>query len=76
MKPGCGFVNWSNFRQHFPHELSGGMKQKVALVRGFSQKPSFVMLDEPFQSIGRQPKKKSSGTCWRPTPGFDAIGDA
>ncbi|RPH61281.1 MAG: ATP-binding cassette domain-containing protein [Chloroflexi bacterium] len=45
------------FRQHFPHQLSGGMKQKVALVRGFLQKPTFVMLDEPFQSIGQQAKK-------------------
>jgi ABC-type nitrate/sulfonate/bicarbonate transport system ATPase subunit len=46
-----------NFRQHFPHQLSGGMKQKAALVRGFLQKPVFAMLDEPFQSIGRNAKK-------------------
>jgi ABC-type nitrate/sulfonate/bicarbonate transport system ATPase subunit len=47
-----------SFRQHFPHQLSGGMKQKVALIRGLLAKPSFVMMDEPFQSIGRQAKKE------------------
>jgi ABC-type nitrate/sulfonate/bicarbonate transport system ATPase subunit len=38
-------------RGRYPHELSGGMKQKVALVRGFVTDPDFVMLDEPFKSI-------------------------
>jgi ABC-type nitrate/sulfonate/bicarbonate transport system ATPase subunit len=47
-----------SFQQYFPHQLSGGMKQKVALIRGLLQKPDFVMMDEPFQSIGRQAKKE------------------
>ena len=38
-------------RGRYPHELSGGMKQKVALVRGFVTDPDFVMMDEPFKSI-------------------------
>ena len=46
------------FRDHFPHQLSGGMKQKAALVRGFLPKPALALLDEPFQSIGRQAKKE------------------
>lgn len=44
----CGLAP---YRHRYPHELSGGMKQKVALVRGFVTDPDFVMLDEPFKSI-------------------------
>ena len=46
------------FRRHYPRQLSGGMRQKAALIRGFLQKPSLVMLDEPFQSIGQTSKKE------------------
>ena len=44
----CGL---SGFASHYPYQLSGGMKQKVALIRGFLTGPDFVMLDEPFKSI-------------------------
>jgi ABC-type nitrate/sulfonate/bicarbonate transport system ATPase subunit len=46
-----------DFRKHYPYQLSGGMKQKVSLIRGLLPNPSFIMMDEPFQSIGRQSKK-------------------
>jgi ABC-type nitrate/sulfonate/bicarbonate transport system ATPase subunit len=39
------------YAHHYPHELSGGMRQKAALVRGFITDPDFVMLDEPFKSV-------------------------
>lgn len=45
------------YTHHFPWQLSGGMKQKVALIRGLLGRPSFVMMDEPFQSIGHEAKK-------------------
>lgn len=45
------------YAQHFPWQLSGGMKQKVALIRGLLGKPAFVMMDEPFQSIGQEAKR-------------------
>lgn len=41
----------------YPYQLSGGMKQKVALIRGLLGEPQFVMMDEPFQSIDRASKK-------------------
>ena len=37
--------------QQFPHQLSGGMKQKAAFMRGMMTRPDFVMMDEPFKSI-------------------------
>jgi ABC-type nitrate/sulfonate/bicarbonate transport system ATPase subunit len=50
----CGL---KEFKKHYPYQLSGGMKQKVSLIRGLLQNPSFIMMDEPFQSIGREAKK-------------------
>jgi ABC-type nitrate/sulfonate/bicarbonate transport system ATPase subunit len=43
--------------QQYPHQLSGGMKQKVALIRGLLGEPRFVMMDEPFQSIDAASKR-------------------
>ncbi|MBU2509799.1 ATP-binding cassette domain-containing protein [bacterium] len=37
--------------EQYPYQLSGGSKQKVALVRGLLDFPDFVMMDEPFKSI-------------------------
>jgi NitT/TauT family transport system ATP-binding protein len=39
-------------RKKYPYQLSGGMRQKVAIVRGFLQHPRLALMDEPFNSIG------------------------
>jgi len=51
----CGI---SECLRQFPHQLSGGMKQKVALIRGMLQEPRFVMMDEPFQSMDWASRRK------------------
>jgi len=50
----CGL---SGFARHYPYQLSGGMKQKVALIRGYLTGPDFVMMDEPFKSIDMPSKQ-------------------
>lgn len=43
--------NLSEFKNKFPKELSGGMKQRVALIRTLAIKPDLLFLDEPFSAL-------------------------
>ncbi len=45
-----------DFKYHFPKELSGGMKQRVALIRTLILNPDILLLDEPFSSLDYQSK--------------------
>lgn len=44
-------VNLTAFRDAYPHTLSGGMKQRVAIARGMAMGPSILLMDEPFASL-------------------------
>ena len=44
-------VGLTDFRQAYPHELSGGMQQRVALVRGFALGAPVLLMDEPFAAL-------------------------
>ena len=51
-------VNLTKFRDHHPHQLSGGMRHRIAIIRTLANAPDILLADEPFTALDEHTRRK------------------
>jgi NitT/TauT family transport system ATP-binding protein len=51
-------VGLRGFEEYYPHQISGGMKQRVSIARAFATDADLVLMDEPFVSLDQPTREK------------------
>jgi NitT/TauT family transport system ATP-binding protein len=63
-------VNLAKFADTYPHMLSGGMKQRVAIARGMAMEPDILLMDDPYAALDALTRRKMQDellTLWDDT---------